>query len=284
MNIVVGLAPAVFWGILPLFLRKVGGGSFRSQLVGTALGILIVAAAIHVACGYHAPVGVWVPFLLSGFCWSFGQAGQYHCYERLGVSVTMPASTALQVIGNSLIGGLFFHEWDGLHDIALSLGAVVLIVVGVFAANGRGARGGSATGRARIRDWAVLVASTAGYWLYSAFPLTVSVDSKLEGFLPQALGMLTAAVLIGLPRARDIVDGASMRNIGGGLIFSVAAATYLISMTLNGMVNAFVLSQLNVVVSTLTGAIVLRETPREKIPGIAIGLAILLAGATLMVL
>lgn len=284
MNIVIGLAPAVFWGILPLFLRKVGGGSFRSQLVGTALGILIVAAAIHVASGYSAPAAVWVPFLLSGFCWSFGQAGQYHCYERLGVSVTMPASTALQVIGNSLIGGLFFHEWDGMHDIALSLGAVVLIVIGVFAANGRGASGGSATGAARARDWAVLVLSTAGYWLYSAFPLTVTVDSKLEGFLPQALGMLASAVLIGLTHARDIVDGASMRNIGGGLIFSVAAATYLMSMTLNGMVNAFVLSQLNVVVSTLTGAIVLRETPREKIPGIAIGLAILMAGATLMVL
>ena len=281
MNIVIGLMPALFWGVLPLWLRRFTGGGFRSQLLGTALGIMLVAACIHMVQGYSLPFKTWGLFLLSGFCWSFGQAGQYYCYEKLGVSVTMPLSTALQVVGNSLIGGLFFGEWSGASAILSSLAAMVIIVIGVFLTNGKGLKGG----KGRPRDYLVLLVSTVGYWGYSAFPLMVTnVESKLEGFLPQSVGMVIAATLIGLSACHEIVDGATMRNISGGFIFSVAAATYLISMSMNGMVNAFVLSQLNVLVSTLSGAIVLKELPKDGVPRVVLGLIVLIVGAALMVM
>ena len=280
MGILIGILPAIFWGILPLWLQKVGKGTFRSQLLGTTIGIVFVAAAIHVICGYQLSTVNWVLFALSGFCWSFGQAGQYYCYTHLGVSVTMPLSTALQIIGNSIIGGLFFGEWEGQRDIAISLVALVIIVVGVYLTNGKG----TASPNAKPRDYVILVLSTAGYWLYSAFPLMASVDNKLQGFLPQSLGMLMSAFLIGFFSYREIVDGATVRNISSGLIFAVAASTYLIAMSMIGMVNAFVLSQLNVLVSTLSGAIVLKEAAgKGKIAYLAVGLVVLIAGAALMV-
>ncbi|BDR52190.1 sugar transporter [Bombiscardovia nodaiensis] len=265
--------------MLPLWLQKVGKGGFRSQLIGTTIGIVFVAAAIHLVAGYSLAPKVWLLFLLSGFCWSFGQAGQYYCYTHLGVSITMPLSTALQIIGNSAIGGLFFGERSGSRAIELSAVALVLIVAGVFLTNGRG----NGLPGARPRDYIILIVSTAGYWLYSTFPLMVQVDTKLEGFLPQSLGMLLSAFLIGLADRKEICDGATVRNISSGLIFSVAAATYLISMTMNGMVSAFVLSQLNVLVSTLIGALALKETKREQVPRVILGLIILIAGAALMV-
>ena len=280
MGILIGILPAIFWGILPLWLQKVGKGTFRSQLLGTTIGIVFVAAAIHVICGYQLSTVNWVLFALSGFCWSFGQAGQYYCYTHLGVSVTMPLSTALQIIGNAMIGGLFFGEWEGPRAIAMSLVALVIIVIGVYLTNGKG----TASPNAKPRDYVILVLSTAGYWLYSAFPLMASVDNKLQGFLPQSLGMLMSAFLIGFFSYREIVDGATVRNISSGLIFAVAASTYLIAMSMIGMVNAFVLSQLNVLVSTLSGAIVLKEAAgKGKIAYLAIGLVVLIAGAALMV-
>lgn len=280
MGILIGILPAIFWGILPLWLQKVGKGTFRSQLLGTTIGIVFVAAAIHVICGYQLSTVNWVLFALSGFCWSFGQAGQYYCYTHLGVSVTMPLSTALQIIGNSIIGGLFFGEWEGQRDIVISLIALVIIVIGVYLTNGKG----TASPNAKPRDYVILVLSTAGYWLYSAFPLMASVDNKLQGFLPQSLGMLMSAFLIGFFSYREIVDGATVRNISSGLIFAVAASTYLIAMSMIGMVNAFVLSQLNVLVSTLSGAIVLKEAAgKGKIAYLAVGLVVLIAGAALMV-
>lgn len=281
MAIVIGIMPALFWGVLPVWLQKVTGGTFRQQLIGTTIGIVFVAAAVHVVCGFSVGASVWVLFLLSGFCWSFGQAGQYYCYDRLGVSITMPLSTALQIVGNSIIGGLFFGEWNGRWDILKSLLALVLIIAGVFLTNGRG--GAKAT--AKLRDYGVLVLTTAGYWLYSAFPLMVTgVGSKIEGFLPQALGMLISSFLIGATQRREVCDGRTVSNISGGLIFSVAAATYLMSMSMNGMVNAFVLSQLNVAVSTLMGAIILKETAKGQVPRVAVGLVVLLVGATVMVM
>lgn len=280
MGILIGILPAIFWGILPLWLQKVGKGTFRSQLLGTTIGIVFVAAAIHVMCGYQLSTVNWVLFALSGFCWSFGQAGQYYCYTHLGVSVTMPLSTALQIIGNSVIGGLFFGEWEGSRAIGISLVALVVIVVGVYLTNGKG----TASPNAKPRDYAILILSTAGYWLYSTFPLMASVDNKLQGFLPQSLGMLMSAFLIGCFAYREIVDGATVRNISSGLIFAVAASTYLIAMSMIGMVNAFVLSQLNVLVSTLSGAIVLKEAASKgKVAYLAVGLVVLIAGAALMV-
>ncbi|WP_244609696.1 GRP family sugar transporter [Bifidobacterium moukalabense] len=280
LGILVGILPAIFWGILPLWLQKVGRGTFRSQLLGTTIGIVFVAAAIHVICSYQISTSNWILFALSGFCWSFGQAGQYYCYTHLGVSVTMPLSTALQIIGNSMIGGLFFGEWKGTRDIAISLVALIIIVAGVYLTNGKG----TASPNAKPRDYAILVLSTVGYWLYSAFPLMASVDSKIQGFLPQSLGMLMSAFLIGFLRYKEIVDGATVRNISSGLIFAVAASTYLIAMSMIGMVNAFILSQLNVLVSTLSGAIVLKEaTGKGRVAYLAVGLVVLITGAVLMV-
>lgn len=277
--ILIGLVPALCWGILPIWIRKVAGGSFRQQMIGTTIGITLVAAILtwllHLTVSWQAAL----IFFGSGFCWSFGQSGQYNGYEKLGVSTTMPLSTALQIIGNSIIGGLLFHEWHGARDILLSFVMLVVILLGVYLTNGK-----LKITAGQSKEYLILIFTTIGYWGYSALPHYAQVSSNLNGFLPQALGMLTAALVIGMTKPHEAWQPATLKNISSGIIFSAAAATYLVSLSLNGMVNAFILSQLNVIVSTLIGGLVLHELVHGQVKKTVLGLIILLVGATGLVM
>ena len=82
MNILIGLIPALFWGILPLCVSKIGGKPTQQNY------------------GYHdgrAPRGyatsllffpirldAWAFFLcfLSGASWAFGQMNQYRAFTQ----------------------------------------------------------------------------------------------------------------------------------------------------------------------------------------------------------
>lgn len=281
MNILIGLVPALFWGILPLWLRKVTGGTYQSQLVGTTGGVLLVALTMEVLCRFPVTPKAFIIFFLSGFFWSFGQAGQYFSYESLGVSLTMPLSTALQVVGNGFIGGILFAEWKGSPRlIFLGVVALFVILVGVILTNKRGQDSSEGT----FKNYMILVLSTCGYWLYSALPLLADQSSKVIGFLPQAFGMFLSSILISARERSEILSKEMLKNLSSGVIFAIAAFTYLVAMSRLGMVNAFVLSQLNVVVSTVAAILVLQETDKRYIPRILLGLVLIIAGAALMIM
>ena len=44
MNILIGLIPALFWGILPLCVSKIGGKPTQ-QIMGTTMGVLLMGIA-----------------------------------------------------------------------------------------------------------------------------------------------------------------------------------------------------------------------------------------------
>lgn len=280
MDILIGLIPALFWGILPIWMRKVTGGSFLQQLLGTSVGIVLTATVLQLIFRFNVSTHDFWLYYLSGAFWSFGQCGQYWGYGKLGVSLTMPLSTAFQIIGNSLIGGWLFGEWTGWHDSLLGLAALVVIILGVLVANGIGG-----FSLRNLKGYLVLLATTFGYWGYSGFPHYANSTSGINGFLPQALGMLTTSFLLYLVGRRKLPgnDPAGIRNITSGLIFSVSSSVYLISLQLNGLVNAFVLTQLNVVVATLLGIVILKEADPHRTLTTSAGLGILILGAMLMV-
>ncbi|WP_367295584.1 GRP family sugar transporter [Levilactobacillus yonginensis] len=280
MNLLIGLLPALFWGVLPIWMQKKTGGSFLQQLLGTSSGIVISAIILQLIFRFHISWPDFLLYYLSGACWSIGQGGQYWGYTRLGVSNAVPVSTAFQIIGNSLIGGWAFGEWAGWHDSLLGILALIIILIGVMVTNGM-----IQIARDQLGAYLLLLVTAAGYWGYSAFPHFVSGATGLNGFLPQSLGMLTTSFFIYLGGRKKFSgnDAWGVRNITSGLIFSVAAATYLISLRLNGLVNAFILTQLNVVVSTILGIVILREADAKQLKPTTAGLAILIFGAVVMV-
>lgn len=71
MNILIGLLPALFWGILPLCVARIGGKPTQ-QIMGTTLGTLIIAMVLYVAAPSHWGLWSFVMSFLSGACWAFG--------------------------------------------------------------------------------------------------------------------------------------------------------------------------------------------------------------------
>lgn len=280
MALLIGLIPALFWGIYPVWLKRLTGGNFLEQVLGTGTGIFLSAVVIEVV--FRLPISShdFLLYFLSGFLWNIGQVGQCWSFMRLGVSAVMPVTTALQVIGNSLIGAWLFGEWHGWADNLIGLGGLLVVIAGVFVSNGL-----VQMKKSDLSVYVVLLLTSVGYWSYSGFPHFVHSTNGLAGFFPQALGMFCGgllAYLVGHKRL-PVSDRWGLRNITAGIVFAVASSTYLISLRMNGLVSAFVLTQLNVVIATIVGAIVLHEKTGRQLIITSIGLVVLIAGVFIMV-
>lgn len=285
MNILIGLLPALFWGILPLCVSKIGGRPTQ-QIMGTTLGVLLVAI---LAAAFFLPVPgsawAWLMCFLSGAFWAFGQMNQYRAFTQIGVSKTMPLSTGMQLAGTSLMGVLVFGEWAGAKAKLIGTAALVLITLGTWLTtkqeNPRAGAGGNM--KAGI---ITLLISTIGYVGYSFFPNFTDIPGR-EKFLPQAAGMAVSAVLLSLLEKDGSRpwDKKTLQNLIGGVVFSGAALTYLISIepARNGVATGFTLSQMNVVISTLGSIYLLGEkkTPKEM-RAVFIGLTLVVAGGIII--
>lgn len=279
-----GLVPAVIWGIMPVILHYIKGSAFE-QLLGTTLGTLIMATLLFM---WQRPVidaTTLVLAALSGLAWSVGQVGQYWSYQQLGVSKAFPISTGLQIVGNSLIGGLGLHEWATGAAIGKGVIGVAIIIIGILVGN-LILKSTTQAAKSQLKAYIVLILTTIGYWGYSFFPKLIVHENPVAAMLPQALGMvIMALILIKLLRTQPRLNGYRIKlNTLGGLLFGVAAMAYLVSVTLNGMVNAFLLSQLNMVIATLLGVYLLKEPRQVSWWRLYTGLALIIIGGGVIVL
>ncbi|WP_019724462.1 GRP family sugar transporter, partial [Enterococcus mundtii] len=130
MGILIALIPAIGWGIQPLVLKKIGGRP-TNEILGTGIGALLVGLVVQL---FMSPGGISITTflisLLSGAFWVIGQIGQYTTFNLIGVSKTMPISTAMQLVGTSLIGVFAFGEWAGTTGKVIGGVAIVLLVIG----------------------------------------------------------------------------------------------------------------------------------------------------------
>ncbi|GEK28611.1 GRP family sugar transporter [Furfurilactobacillus siliginis] len=280
MNIIIGLIPAIAWGILPIVVTKVGGRPVN-QILGTTFGTFLVSIIVWLFMRPTTTTGQFWLTVLSGAAWAVGQYLQYMAFQRVGVSKAMPISTGLQLVGTSLLGVLAFGEWGGSVERLVGFIALVIIVVGIVLTTLDGKkRGNEARTQSVWPTVAIFVLSTIGYVAYSALPRLANV-SGWQGFLPQGLGMALMALLLALFTAgpKVLSEKVTWLSLLDGLVFSIAALTYLISAQRNGVATGFTLSQMNVVLATIGGIVVLHErrTPRGLVWTV-IGLVLVVVG------
>ncbi|WP_284286745.1 GRP family sugar transporter, partial [Alicyclobacillus fastidiosus] len=130
-NILLALVPAVMWGIQPLILQTIGGKTSNQQM-GMSLGALIFSIGVLF---FHQPVWSWHLIFASfvcGLAWAFGQITQIESFHIIGVSAAMPISTGMQLIGVTLFGIFYFHEWTSTMDYVYGISALVVIILGYF--------------------------------------------------------------------------------------------------------------------------------------------------------
>ncbi len=282
MNIIIALLPAIGWGIMPWIVNKVPASKPSNQILGVGLGATLVGIIVTIAKQPATSLPVFLISLLSGAFWTIGQIGQFISFTKIGVSKTMPISTGLQLVGNTLIGALIFSEWHSQNDFLFGSIALLVIIVGVIL-TAYTEKDADESKKATKKDFLFLILTTVGYLVYSAFPKTISANAE-SMFLPQTLGILLGAIIYLLFSKQQVAfkQKASYLDILAGIAFGIAAYTYIISAQLNGVTNAFIYGQLSVIISTLGGMTLLGEKQegKELLTTLA-GLALIVVGAVL---
>lgn len=282
-NILLGLVPAIMWGIQPLVMQKIGGKATNQQM-GMSMGTLLFSLAVLL---FHQP-SAWTMNLIwsslaCGIIWSFGQINQIKSFHLIGVSRAMPISTGTQLIGTSLVGVLYFHEWTKTMQFVLGISALVLIILGVALTAFQEKNDENSAEVDMKKGLIILLMSSAGFVLYAVIPRVFDVNGW-DAVFPQAIGMFLGSILFcSIEKETAIFGQKSFHNILTGFVFAVANIAIMLSNEANGVALGFTLSQMNVVVSTLGGMILLHETKTSKEVKYTLGgLILVVAGGILI--
>lgn len=286
MNIIIGLIPAFIWGFQPLAVNKIGGSPFN-QVFGTTFTTFLAASLLFAFHRQTLPLeGAFICFL-SGFSFAIGQVLQYASYRELPVSKALPISTGMQLVGNSLASIIFFGEWRGIPAKIAGFTALGLIISGVLLTSYTEKKAAVSTNSKQEnmkKAIILLIFSSIGLVGYSALPRVAEASGWVK-FFPQACGMIAASLVITAAgtKGTTLKEGKSYQNMLTGLIFSAAALMYLVSTSINGAATGFALSQMMVIIATISSIFLLHEKKTRKEMAAVIAGLILVAGGGVLI-
>lgn len=282
-NMLLGLIPALLWGIQPVLLTKIGGKS-TNKVLGLAIGALLLAGGVVLLRGLPRwTTALVVGGLLSGLTWSVGMIYQVKSFDVIGVAMAMPFSTGTQLVGTALVGVFYFHEWQTIYQYGLGFAALGIIVAGIVMTSYQEKKG-EAEGSAQLRRGILmLLLSTVGFISYATTPRIFGLDGW-DVVLPQAIGMVAGTLVLGfIGKNPDFLNKKTFQNVFAGLSFAVANLIFIFSNAINGVAVGFTLSQMNVVVSTLSGLIILKESKTSRELKMTLGGLLLVVAGGIMI-
>ncbi|KGR85520.1 RhaT/GlcU family sugar-proton symporter [Lysinibacillus odysseyi] len=281
MDILLAILPALFWGSIVLFNVKLGGGPY-SQLLGTTFGALIFSIGIYLFVQPTLTPLIFAVGIVSGLFWAVGQINQLKSIQLMGVSLTMPISTGLQLVSTSLFGVIVFNEWSTRTSIILGVLALVFIVIGIILTslpNKEQKEGEEGQGNLK-KGIVILLISTAGYLVYVVVIRLFDVDGW-TALLPQAIGMVIGGVLFTFKHKP--FNKYAIRNILPGLIWAAGNLFLFISQPRVGVATSFSLSQMGIVISTLGGILILGERKtKRQITGVIFGIILIIIAGVML--
>lgn len=266
MAYLIALIPALGWGFMPLITGKVGG-SEANQIFGIGAGASLVGLIAFLIIHPQVSMKAFLFSLLCGALWSTAQVGQFVSFKRIGVSNTVPLSTVFQLVGNSIIGVVIFGEWHSARALTIGFIALAIVIIGAMMTSFTDRSGGQ---NVTIKDVLFLLVTTIGYWIYSSFPKMpiLAHEDSVGIFLPEVLGILLGAIIYDLAsgNAKAFTQKEQYTNILAGISWGIAAFAYIFAARMIGVTVAFVFTQLNVIIATFGGILVLHEhkSPRES--------------------
>ena len=280
MEILIALIPAIAWGSIGLVSNKLGGNSYQ-QTVGMSAGAVLFAIGAYFVYQPTIDMKIVLVGLLSGALWSLGQMQQFQSMKFIGVSNTLPISTGLQLIVNTLAGVLLFREWTSTRDIILGIIAIIVLIFGVTftTVSDTKEKTDDSNGQKKYGARALLF-STLGYGLYTITINAAGVDA-IAVILPQAVGMLIGSLLFSVKQ--DIKSKYTLRNLLTGLLWALGNIFMLISMEKIGLAISFSLSQTGIIISTLGSIWFLGETKtKREFRYILLGCILVIVGGVLL--
>lgn len=279
MEILVALIPALLWGILPVIVNKLGGKPINQQL-GTAFGCGILALGIFIFARPEITRAVFLGCMVSGLAWSVGQLMQYKSYVILGTSKAFALSISIEMVLNSLVGVLIFHEWKTSNQLILGFSAIALVILG-----GNLTAYTSHKGKSDLKKGLItLVIGACGFCLWNYAIRFVNADG-LPAIFPQAVGMVIGSLILSLFEDKSIkkFSAVTFKQILPGFIYAGANIALIFANKLNGVAVGYTMAQLCLVIETVLGLLFLHEekTPAELKCSIA-GAVLITAGCIMV--
>jgi len=280
MEILIALIPAIAWGSIGLVSNKLGGNSYQ-QTVGMAAGAAFFAIGVYFVYQPTIDIKIILVGLFSGALWSLGQMQQFQSMRFIGVSNTLPISTGLQLIVNTLAGVLLFREWTSSRDIILGIIAIIILIFGVTFTTVTDTKETTNDSKGQKKAGAkALIYSTIGYGLYTITINASGVDA-MAVILPQAVGMLIGSLLFSAKQ--ELKSKYTVRNLLTGLLWATGNIFMLISMAKIGLAISFSLSQTGIIISTLGSIWFLGETKtKREFRYILMGCILVIVGGVLL--
>ncbi|MFL2062550.1 GRP family sugar transporter [Latilactobacillus sakei] len=265
MAILIALIPALAWGSIGLVSGKLGGNAYQ-QTFGMTIGALVFGIGTFLVIQPKIDLFIMVIGVISGLFWSIGQGQQFQSMQAMGVSKTVPLSTGMQLIVNTLAGALLFHEWKTTHDYIFGITALVILIAGATLTSMKDPKSSLAAKEDTqfARGFRALILSTIGYGGYTII-VNWSGISATTIVLPQAIGMfIGAAIFAGVGIGKAVFDKKTVLNIGTGLLWGLGNLFMLISMSDIGLAISYSLSQCGIIISTIGSIYLLGEQKTKK--------------------
>lgn len=281
------------WSAYPTLVSKFGGKPVQG-IFGATWGTLIVAIVLALVKHYELLTGsnFWLAFF-SGAAWAFGNVLTIVAFgmkdadgNALGSAKAMPISTAFQITSNVVWGVVMLGNWGSTRSKVIGFAAVIIILIGAYLTTYQEKKT-AGNKELLIKAVGVLLIAQIGYSLYGIFPQYTTNTDGLHMFLPQAMGMATFGLLLGIYEViknhnNIFAQSVTYKQIFSGFFFAMAALGYLVSAqpAMLGLATGFVLSQVSIVGATVSGIIVMKthKTGKEWLV-ISIGLVAIVAAA-----
>lgn len=265
MNLLIAIIPAFLWGISPVITTKIGGTA-ADQVVGACYGEFTMGLVILFL--YRPSISYedfkWCFF--AGLAWTFGQLMQFQSFKVLNVSRAMSVSTGMQLILAPLAGVIFWHEWNTTHDQLLGWFSILLLIIGITLTSIHQEK--SKKQLNYRQGLPLLIFSGFLFTVVNIFPKIPNANGII-GTFPQTLGDMVSALIVAIfvsvkHHHQIMFKRVTVDNMIFGLLDAFGTIFYITSLKLNGAANAFPLTQLDVVVSSLGGILLLHEHKNKK--------------------
>lgn len=277
-GILVGLVPALGWGFQSIVMQKIGG-KYSNKVLGMGITTLIIGIICYILKPEQLTTNVIIGSVLCGICLSLGQIGQIRSFDLVGVSTAMPVSAGEQLLGTTLIGAAVFHEWSKSLQWTLGIVALILVIVGIVCTAFTEDKSKGSNVKLGLL---ILTGSSIALVGYATLPTFFGI-SGWGIFLPQSIALIiTDIVVLGVQKDSQMLAPSTWKNMITGLFFGAANIGIILSNQMNGVAVGYTLSQLNVVVATLGGLLILHEVKTKKeLRYTLLGLALIVIGAVL---
>lgn len=252
-NLLMLVAPALGWGLMPIVAKK-SSGSATDQLLGTTIAAFVISLGVSLVLGVHYELSHFIVCFFSGFFWGLGQLFQFKALNKAPVSCVMPVSTGTQLLFTTIVSGIVLSEWQSL---SMAIRSLVIIAVIIFAVN-LIAKSGQTGGAMSKKDVGIICLSSAFLCLYATTTGFFGITGT-QVFLPQALGMVSMGLVLRLGERRKFEVKPLARNSLTGICWVVANLGLFYSSAHVGVGLAYTVSQLCLVVAIFGGIFFLKE-------------------------